>query len=54
MTFYAILGDIVTHINGTEIHGSRDVYKMLESDDDLNLTIVRKNQTLHITVKPEK
>ena len=49
-----IPGDIITHINGTEIHGSRDVYKMLESEDDLELTIVRKNQILKLTVQPEK
>merc|ERR1712198_696090 len=52
-----IPGDIVTHVNGNEIHESKDVYKLLETEEDLQLTIVRtvhgRAQTYHITVKPE-
>jgi HtrA serine peptidase 2 len=50
-------GDIVTHINGVDIHESKDVYRILETDQDLHLTIVRtvdaKAKTLNLTVKPE-
>ena len=52
-----IPGDIVTHVNGREIYESKDVYKLLETDEDLQLTIVRtvrgRAQTYLITVKPE-
>ena len=52
-----IPGDIVTHINGVEIHESKDVYRILETDQDLQVTIVRtvdtKAKTLNLTVKPE-
>ena len=34
-------GDIVTHINGVPLHGTRDVYKMLEGDGDLVMRVVR-------------
>jgi len=50
-------GDIVTHVNGKDIHESKDVYKLLETDEDLQLTIVRtvhgRAQNLLVTVKPE-
>eukprot|EP00090_Calanus_glacialis_P019159 TRINITY_DN29497_c0_g1_i1.p1 TRINITY_DN29497_c0_g1~~TRINITY_DN29497_c0_g1_i1.p1 ORF type:complete len:446 (+),score=145.57 TRINITY_DN29497_c0_g1_i1:37-1374(+) len=47
-------GDIVTHINGKPIHGSRDVYKLLEGREDLNLTVIRdQNKFYQITVQPE-
>ena len=50
-------GDIVTHINGVDIHESKDVYRILETDQDLQVTIVRtvdaKAKTLKLTVKPE-
>ena len=50
-------GDIVTHINGVEIHESKDVYRILETDEDLQLTVVRtvdaKAKTLNLSVNPE-
>ena len=50
-------GDIVTHINGVEIHESKDVYKILEAEEDLQMTVIRtvntKARTLKLTVKPE-
>lgn len=47
-------GDIVTHINGQPIHGSRDVYKLLEGREDLNFTVIRDQNRFHqITVRPE-
>jgi len=47
-------GDIVTHINGKPIHGSRDVYKLLEGSEDLNFTVIRDQNKFHqITVRPE-
>ena len=53
LVIFSLPGDIVTHINGTEIHGSRDVYKMLEDNCDLEMTVVRKNQVLTFRVRPE-
>lgn len=47
-------GDIVTHINGKPIHGSRDVYKLLEGREDMNFTVIRDQNRFHqITVRPE-
>jgi len=47
-------GFIVTHINGKPIHGSRDVYKLLEGSEDLNFTVIRDQNKFHqITVRPE-
>lgn len=47
-------GDVVTHINGKPIHGSRDVYKLLEGREDLNFTVIRDQNKFHqITVRPE-
>ncbi|XP_023348737.1 serine protease HTRA2, mitochondrial-like [Eurytemora carolleeae] len=48
-------GDIVTHINGKPIHGSRDVYKILEGrDTPLVLTVSRdRNYSINISVYPE-
>jgi len=46
-------GDIVTHINGQPIHGTRDVYKLLEAQDDLLFTVIRDMKIFQLTVKPE-
>ena len=51
-------GDIVTHINGKEIYDSGDVYKLLETEDALKLSVVRtvdsEFKELTLMVKPEK
>jgi HtrA serine peptidase 2 len=46
-------GDIITHINGIAIHKSGDVYELLESTEDLHVTLSRKNSTIQYIVKPE-
>jgi len=47
-------GDIVTHINGGQIHGSRDVYKLLEGNDSLEMLVCRgPDKKFMVTVRPE-
>jgi len=47
-------GDIVTHINGNPVHGTRDVYKMLESSGSLDMSVVtHMGRMVRITVHPE-
>lgn len=47
-------GDIVTHINGHAVHGSRDVYKKLEAEEDLSFSVIRDKARLdNVVVRPE-
>lgn len=46
-------GDIVTHINESPITGVADVYKFLDGQDALQLTLIRKNQVINVVVTPE-
>ncbi len=46
-------GDIITHINGEPVHGSKDVYSHLEGSADLKVKVVRKGKWLEAMVKPE-
>ena len=47
-------GDIVTHINGTPVHGTRDVYKMLEGREDLSMRVISHlGKVFDVTVRPE-
>ena len=46
-------GDIITHINGTEIHSSGDVFELCETSEDLHVTVIRNTIIHHLTVKPE-
>lgn len=48
-------GDIVTHINGIPVHGTRDVYKMLEGAGDLSMRVVSHmtGQLMEVVVRPE-
>jgi len=47
-------GDIVTHINGVAIHGTRDVYKMLESSGSLDMSVVTHlGRMVRVIVHPE-
>ncbi len=45
--------DVITHINGIEIHNSSDVYGLLESNEDLLITLVRDNVKKRVTVTPQ-
>lgn len=48
-------GDIVTHINGKEIHNTSDIYSFLcEKGKALNMTIYRGNQRLEVMIIPEE
>lgn len=47
-------GDVITHINNHPVYSSRDVYKVLESQGDLNMVVVRNGQRYSVTVVPEE
>lgn len=48
-------GDIVTHINGKEIGGAKDVYTILsdEKTSNLRMTVIRSGVVLQLSVTPE-
>ncbi len=46
-------GDIITHINGIAMYQVSDVYELLETTEDLQVTIRRGNKTFQTSVKPE-
>ena len=46
-------GDIITHINGNEMHTSGDVYELLEKEDVLDVDLIRGTHRLQVTVRPE-
>ena len=47
-------GDVITHINGIEIHQCSEVMEFLETNEELNVTIRRENhRPFNISVKPE-
>ena len=45
--------DVITHINGIEMKDTRDVYELLETQEDLQITLIRDNDQKFITVRPE-
>ena len=48
-------GDIVTHINESPVHGTRDVYKVLEAPGEVVLTLVNTmGKVISVRVKPEE
>lgn len=48
-------GDIVTHINGKEIHTTSEIYSFLsEKGKALNMTIYRGTQRLAVMISPEE
>lgn len=47
-------GDIITHINNHDVYSSRDVYKVLESQGDLNMVVIRNGQRYTVTLVPEE
>ena len=48
-------GDIVTHINGVPLYGTRDVYKMLEGSGDLSMRVVsHMGKVMDVLVRPEE
>ena len=46
-------GDIITHINGKEIHDSGEFNSFLEGHEDLCIKFTRKDQIMQVTVTPE-
>ncbi|XP_035212286.1 serine protease HTRA2, mitochondrial-like [Stegodyphus dumicola] len=44
-------GDVITNINGKEIYSASDIYKLLGSEDILNIHIVRNREEFDITVR---
>ncbi|KAJ9591234.1 hypothetical protein L9F63_002240 [Diploptera punctata] len=47
-------GDIVTHINGSAVHGASNVYAALETSQHLQMTVYRGNQKINIKITPEE
>lgn len=48
-------GDIVTHINGKEIHNTSDIYAFLsEKGKALNMIIYRGTTRLEIKILPDE
>ena len=49
-------GDIITHINGTETPFFNDIFRIvsLSANDPLNLTVKRGEETLNMTLVPQK
>ena len=47
-------GDVITHINGNEIHECSEVMELLETNKELVVTIRRENrQAFNVLIKPE-
>ena len=47
-------GDVITHINGNEIHECSEVMELLETTAELLVTVRRKNLTaFNVKVQPE-
>lgn len=48
-------GDIVTHINGKEIAGAKDVYNILSDEKarTLKMTVIRSGAVMQLSVTPE-
>ena len=45
-------GDVITHIDGTKVSSTNDVYKVLESDAKaFDVTVVRGGRIAHIDVE---
>jgi HtrA serine peptidase 2 len=44
--------DVITHINGVEIFDTGNVYELLETPEDLHVTLIRDNIQKLVTVRP--
>ncbi|CAM6001421.1 unnamed protein product, partial [Sphagnum balticum] len=45
-------GDIITRINEESAASVGDIYKALESDKPLNITVKRKDREINFVIKP--
>ena len=45
--------DVITHINGVEIYDTGNVYELLETPEDLHVTLIRDNIQKLVTVRPD-
>jgi len=45
--------DVITHINGVEIYDTGNVYELLETPEDLHVTLIRDNVQKLVTVRPD-
>ena len=45
--------DVITHINGVEIFDTGNVYELLETPEDLHVTLIRDNIQKLVTVRPD-
>ncbi|XP_021931095.1 serine protease HTRA2, mitochondrial isoform X4 [Zootermopsis nevadensis] len=46
-------GDIVTHVNGSAVHGASNIYQALETGQPLKVIVIRGTEHLHIKIIPE-
>jgi len=47
-------GDIITRINETEIKSASDVYKIIEQQSELRVTVLRNHQPMNLTIIAEE
>lgn len=45
-------GDVITAINGKEVRNVDDIYKALETSDELNMIIRRRKEDVVVRVRP--
>ena len=45
--------DIITKINGKSVASSTEVYRAVENQDNLKLTVLRGSDTITLSVSPE-
>jgi S1-C subfamily serine protease len=43
-------GDIITHINGSAVISSKDIYNFLDGDEKLRMTMIRAGKIIKINV----
>ncbi|XP_064630905.1 serine protease HTRA2, mitochondrial-like [Lineus longissimus] len=46
-------GDVIVKVNGNPVKSATDIYKAVESSQDLDLTVHRGDATVNLTVEPE-
>ena len=47
-------GDVITQINGNEIASSSDIYRLVEEQSELKVTVKRGSDTVKLTVIAEE
>lgn len=47
------IGDVIKVINGKEVYNVDDVYKAVETSDELNMIIRRRKEDVVVRVRPQ-